>query len=238
MKKLLLLSQIVFVCYAVQAQVQHSGWLATFHTIKLDKKFSLHFDAQLRSTDKIEHIQSLLLRPGVNMRVTKFLTASLGYGYILNRRTVGTVVDYLPEHRIWQQAILQHKIKNIGVAHRFRFEERWLSQAAVQGNDLKVDGYKQAFRLRYFVRGLIPFTAGQNFTKGPYLALQNEIFLNTGNKKAVNGKTFDQNRAYAAIGYRLHEKLDVETGYMNQYIDRAASFTNNHVVQVALYTRL
>jgi len=92
--------------------------------------------------------------------------------------------------------------------------------------------------LRYFIRGIIPFTKQPEFSRGLFLALQNEVFLNTGNKTAVNGKIFDQNRLYAAIGYRLPGKIDIEAGYMNQYTVTPASFINNHIAQIAVYKRL
>jgi hypothetical protein len=76
------------------------------------------------------------------------------------------------------------------------------------------------------------------FEKGWFAALQNEIFFNTGGYSST-GKTFDQNRAYLAAGYRLSSQLDLEMGYMNQYISGAGqASTNNHILQVATYLRL
>jgi hypothetical protein len=144
----------------------------------------------------------------------------------------------LPEHRIWQQAVFNHKLKSLSIGHRLRFEERFISKATARNNELETAGYDPAFRFRYFVRSIIPFSNQSSFSKGLFFALQNEIFLNTGNKEAVNQKTFDQNRLYSAIGYRLTGKTDVEAGYMNQYISTRSSFTNNHIVQLALYKRL
>ena len=69
--------------------------------------------------------------------------------------------------------------------------------------------------------------------------MQNEVFVNIGNTANVNGKFFDQNRLYLAMGYRLCTSFDLEAGYLNQYISgRNSAFTNNHVLQVAGYLRL
>lgn len=224
--------------FASEAQVQFSGWLASFNTFGISKKLSLHFDGQLRSTDRWHNVQTLLLRPGLNVHLSKQLILTAGYAFVDSRRTVGNLSSLLPEHRIWQQATVNHKIKTVAVAHRLRFEERFLSKAKAVNNNLEADGYNQAFRLRYFLRNIVPFNGKADFKKGWFGALQNEVFLNTGNKTTVNGKTFDQNRLYAAVGYRLNAKIDLETGYMNQYTNTATSFTNNHIVQVAVYKRL
>ncbi len=240
MKKLRLLLCVLLLLSitGVNAQTQFSGWLASFNTIGLNKKLSIHFDAQLRSTDKLEQVGMLLLRPGLNYHFTKSFTATAGYAFIDGRRAIGNVSGLLAEHRIWQQAIYSHKLGSIAVAHRGRFEQRFLPKTVVQNNELEADGYNQAYRFRYFIRNIVPLTKGPAFTKGVFLAVQDEVFLNTGDKSAVNGKTFDQNRLYGAIGYRLPGKVDLEAGYMNQYISGRSGFTNNHIAQIAVYKRL
>lgn len=220
-----------------QAQVQHSGWIASFNTFKLNARWSLHFDAQLRSNDDLENIQTVLLRPGLNYHFKKGML-SAGYAAVFNRRTAGGYASLLAEHRTWQQAILNTPFKNIAIAHRFRFEQRFIPQAVVRNGDVETGDHATAYRFRYFIRNIIPLVRAPKFTKGPFAAVQNEVFLNTGDKAAVNGKTFDQNRLYLAVGYRLQNKLDLEAGYLNQYIEGRSGFTNNHVVQLAVYKRL
>lgn len=237
-KRVLFIFLMVIFFSALKAQPQFTGWLASFNTFKLNNKLSLHFDGQLRSSDDLEAVQTILLRPGLNVHVHKAWVLTGGYAYIANRRNVGNLSELLPEHRIWQQALFNHKVKNIAIAHRFRFEERFIAKSKVMNNELETGGYDPAFRLRYFLRGIIPFTQESSFSKGLFFALQNEVFLNTGDRSAVNGKTFDQNRLYAAFGYRLPGKLDLEAGYMNQYTSTRASFVNNHIAQIALYKRL
>ncbi len=76
-----------------------------------------------------------------------------------------------------------------------------------------------------------------SFSKGVFAALQNEVFFNLQNKSKLNDKFFDQNRAYLALGYRVNPRLDLEAGYLNQYVDGLSSNTVNHAGQLALYTR-
>jgi hypothetical protein len=123
-----------------------------------------------------------------------------------------------------------------------RLEQRHLPRPRVEDNSLIADGYLQASRVRYFTRGLIPVgQAGKTgvFNKGYFAAFQNEVFVNMGDASAVNGKVFDQNRAYLAAGYRSSKQFDIELGYMNQYISTAdGGSQNNHILQFATYLRL
>lgn len=222
---------------ATLAQTQHSGWLASFNTIKLNDKFSLHAESQLRITDNADQIQTLILRPGLNYHINKSLTITGGYAFIPNRRTIGKTASLLSEHRIWQQLLYNQKISTVSVSHRLRFEQRFIPKAKLAGTELNTNGYDKAYRLRYFIRNIVPLVKQETFNKGWFVALQNEVFLNVGNKSAVNGRFFDQNRAYGAIGYRVSKKFDVEAGYLNQYSKTRNSFANNHVFQIAFYRK-
>lgn len=224
----------------LEAQTQFTGWLASFNTFKTGAKTSVHADVQWRSSDEFKHTQTLLLRSGLNFHLNKKLILTTGYAFIQNRRTIGSVSGYAPEHRIWEQLLYNHKIKSLSVTHRFRLEQRFISGTRVVNNELENNGSLYANRFRYFIRNLLPLVSKQQtFSKGLFAALQNEVFVNFGNKSNVNGKFFDQNRLYLAIGYRVNPSFDLETGYINQYIEgRNAAFTNNHVWQLAGYLRL
>lgn len=220
-------------------QSQFSGWLAAFNTFKTGKKTSLHADVQWRSSHELKHTQTLLLRSGLNIHITKQIIVTGGYAFIHNRRVINNVSGYAPEHRIWEQLLYNHKLKSILVSHRFRLEQRFISKTVVQNNELKNDGSVYANRFRYFIRNVLPFQQEKTFSKGMFAALQNEVFVNIGNSANINGKFFDQNRLYLALGYRLHSSFDLETGYLNQYVSgRNGAFTNNHVLQLAGYLRL
>jgi len=220
------------------AQVQQSGWLASFNTFRLTHKTSIHFDAQWRSSDRLRHMQTLLLRTGLNYKISPITTLTGGYAYISNRKSVNGITGYSPEHRIWQQALVAYKVKNIAVAHRFRLEQRFMGRPKVENDRLVNEGSNYASRFRYFTRNIIPF-ARKDFHKGVFAAVQNELFLNFGNTQTVNGKTFDQNRLYLALGYKVHSRFSFDFGYLNQYINgRDNAFVNNHIIQLAAYTSL
>lgn len=224
------------------SQTQFSGWLATFNTYKTGKKTSIHNDIQLRSSDDIKHMQTFLFRAGLNVQVRKNMIATAGYAYISNRRVItnvsGSVSGYAPEHRIWEQFIISHKIKTVATSHRFRLEQRFISKSKVVNNELENDGHVYANRFRYFIRNVLPLKKQESFKKGMFIGLQNEVFVNIGNTANVNGQFFDQNRLFVSTGYRINPKMDVEMGYLNQYVEGRISNTHNHVLQLGTYLRL
>lgn len=246
-RNLFITSLLLFSIHRATAQAQFAGWIADFNTFKINTRLSLHSDFQLRSNDQLAHVQTLLLRAGLNYHVNKKLVLTGGYAYIHNRSILAGIRGYVPEHRIWEQLLFTHPLtvgsgihaKKGTLAHRLRLEQRFIPTPVVRNNELKKDGNVYANRLRYFIRDVTPLVPQSATGKAPFLALQNEVFVNIGDQSAVNGEFFDQNRAYIALGYRFHQQFDAEVGYMNQYINgRGKGFTNNHIVQIATYVRL
>jgi hypothetical protein len=239
----LVVSCLLLAAQSTQAQqVQYSGWFASFNTIKLKGKWTLHAELQLRSTNQMAQFQTLLPRVGLNYQVRRNHVATAGYAYIPNRYRAGAADGLVAEHRWWQQYIINQPLsKSVVLQHRFRLEERWLPNVVAVGNELESIGSRFATRFRYFNRVVIPMHQQLGaFSKGFFAAVQNEVFINTTHRSHVNGYWFDQHRFYIAMGYRLSKKADLETGYLNQYIKAADSKPNtvNHVWQLAVYTRL
>ena len=226
--------------FTAQSQSRFSGWLASFNSIKTGKKTSIHADFQLRSSDQVQQIQTILLRSGFNYHLKKNSVLTAGYAYILNRRPLNILSAYGHEHRIWQQFLVSHAIKRNQISHRFRVEERFLERVtSTNGTSFFRDGYDYSTRFRYFIRDIVPFNNDPVFTKGLFAALQNEVFLNITDRNKVNGKFFDQNRFYIATGYRFSRQFDLELGYMNQHISGInKNSINNHILQLASYLRL
>jgi len=243
MKRIFLAAFFCVITFPLFAQTvnQNTGWFMFVNSTKFNDKWGMHFDLQLRSEDKWDGLRNLLVRPGVTYYINKNSNATLGYlftqTYLPEMYPVfapGTT-PYTPkftltEHRIWQQYIYNHQPwKNAVLSHRFRLEQRFIER---QTDDL----FSQ--RLRYFFRLVQPLQKQDaGFTKGMFVALQNELFFNIQNNDDLNGSAFDQNRAYLAAGYRFSKKMDIEAGYLNQAINRKTSNTINNVVQLAVYTR-
>jgi hypothetical protein len=209
-----------------------SGWASWFHTQRFSKHWGASFDAQFRSAHHADYLKNVLLRPNINYYFDGNKSATLGYAYVsANGRTAAGNKTLRHENRFFEQFIITQKVGiNTAISHRFRLEQRFLGATATQQ-----DVFSQ--RVRYFVRGIVPFNKETTFTNGTFLALQNEVFANVQNKAKVNNHVFDQNRAYLALGYRINKRVDIEAGYLNQYIQQTQTYTINHIAQIALYTR-
>lgn len=213
-----------------QTAKQNTGWFLFLNSTRLNEKWGLHLDVQLRSADQWDGVRNTLVRPGITYFINKSSNATVGYLHVNTYfKQDGASNNTLTEHRIWEQYIFAHKIKPVFVQHRFRLEQRFIETT---GNDI----FSQ--RLRYFFRAVLPVLETKAaFAKGPFVALQNELFFNIQNKAKLNGEVFDQNRAYGAVGYRFSKKVDLEAGYLNQFVNGAVSNTMNNALQIAVYTR-
>jgi hypothetical protein len=237
---LLVVIHLVGVSAGFAQQVTHTAWFASFNTIGLSGKWGLHLDVQLRSTDDIEQLQTFLFRPGINYATRKNHVATMGYAWIPNRFADPADNALLAEHRIWQQYIINQPIPSSAIQHRFRFEERFMPKPFLKDDNLETDGYDFSTRFRYFTRAVLPLNKTTNgFTRGWFGALQNEVFLNVSGTDYVNGKVFDQNRLYGALGYRVAKGFDIELGYLWQFVERRSGVqnTSNQVGQLAVYWR-
>jgi len=231
--RLTILALVVLMLPAVSlAQMQeNSGWAAWFNSYRVSDKVGIHFDGQLRTSDDFESLKNVLIRPGVTWFFDDTKNATAGYALIRTYQKLDGISDAdLTEHRIWQQFIYNQKVSRASLTHRFRLEQRFIGQ-------LSEDIFSQ--RLRYFLRAQVPLknNDGAPFSKGAFVALQNEVFLHLQNKDKLNGYLFDQNRAYAAVGYRFNPSVDFEAGYLNQASKGKQRSVINNVIQLAIYTR-
>jgi hypothetical protein len=233
MKKLFLLCLLaLFSSLKLFSQTnQQSAWVSWLSSYKTSEKWGVYWDVQVRSADDAEYLRTLIIRPGVSYYFNKSQNATLGYAFIHTFNRIDNIPDNdVTEHRIWEQFIQNHKISSVFALHRFRLEQRFIERQE------KEDLFSQ--RLRYTARFTVPLQKYEsNFEKGFYIALQNEVFLHLRNKKELNNSTFDQNRFLLAFGKRLSKKVDIDLGYLNQYVNKAAMDEKNHVIQIGINTR-
>jgi hypothetical protein len=238
--KFYLVSFIIISANLVQAQVsKFSGWSALVSTIKINPSVNIIFDAQIRSADQWREIETTIIRPGLSFRLNKKSSLSFGLALVNNHKIVAGVEDMVADNRAWQQWLLNQPLRVNSLQHRIRLEERSIPTIYAAGNELKKKDAKFNTRLRYFNRYASGFTKKGKLEKGPYWVIQNELFFNAIGSQFANGKLFDQSRTSVGGGWRFSSNLDIEMGYMLQYVEgRGKAFTNSHVLQLTSFLRL
>lgn len=235
MRKLYVLALVVFSFQfaAAQNDVIHDqndiNWLQTFNTIPINTKWSLHAEYQWRRTNGLKHWQQSLLRLGVNYKLNESLSIQTGYGFI----QTFPYGDYpvalngtFPEHRLYEQIAIRHKMKRLTFSHRIRIEQRWLCRKTAGLSGISNNWYF-LHRFRYQLR--LQHLFWQKNEKQLYGAGADELFIGAG-KNTVNGH-FDQNRLFLLIGYRINKKIALEAGYINQLLKQGRKVNNRSVLQ-------
>ena len=189
---------------------QLGGWYMYFWSIPgaendSQSRFGLQGDLQYRNWNVIGDLEQLLIRGGVTYRPQKVKgKLTLGYAHI-STGAFGDATDTAVEHRIYQEALLPHRVGGrLHLTHRFRYEQR-----IVETPDLRT-------RFRYALFLNIPLNSKELKQNSIYLALYDEVFINGQREIGAEAPVefFDRNRAYVALGYGLTDRMRMQFGYM------------------------
>lgn len=223
--------------FAVWSQPNAAAWGSVFVNGPYKNRWGLHLDAQVRSNERLDQLKTWLFRPGLQYQLNGRNTITLGYAYVHGFIKQPGIRAYSPEHRLWQQWLYLQPIRRFQLQHRLRTEQRFIGATRyLEGVGIPTASLF-ATRLRYFNRMIMPFSDKRPFKKGPFAAIQNELFLHLSGKNQLNGNTFDQNRFYLAMGYRPDKIWDVELGYMRRDVRTALNTVIQHTWQLAVYLR-
>jgi hypothetical protein len=217
---------MLFIKETAAQRYESGGWLFLSHSQKISDKFNVLADLQLRSADRFKYWNVLLSRTALSYEINKSHTVAVGYAYLGEWEKEDGTKTYSREHRIYEQYQYEFRLKRTEFTIRARLEQRFQ----------KDEGIIFSQRARAFASVQIPLRPGAEFENGPYLKIQNEIFLNVQNSKEVNGSIFDQNRPYGALGLRVNKKLDVEIGYMRWLQRESEGNLYRHTFQIMVMT--
>jgi hypothetical protein len=225
-----LVMMIPFVASAQTIQDNNlHAWFMYFGDHPLSDRWSIHLESQVRRANAGLTWQQLLIRPGVNYQLSKNVMLTAGYAYI-RTSPYGDVpaLKAFPEHRVFEQALIKHGAGKVILQHRFRLEQRLLG----------IDGWELRNRFRYMLRADIPLPVKTSKGKPFGIALYEEPFVHFGGNRGI--RYLDQNRAYAALTYKLSPFNRLEFGYLHQYIPQRNGIVSehNHTLQFAWFSNL
>ncbi|MFN7117408.1 MAG: DUF2490 domain-containing protein [Saprospiraceae bacterium] len=241
MKQHITLSIFLFISICLSGQNarqytnNNNAWIMYFGTHKFADKWSLHLEAQFRRHQLVTNPQQLLLRTGINYHLNPQAMLTLGYCFV-ETYPYGDfpVRATFPENRIWEQLQLKNQVGRFEWISRFRLEQRWSNLPVLQENIYEPGDAVYTNRFRLLNRFSLPFKGKTIEDKSLYLSVYDEFMINFGKNVGLN--IMDQNRAYAAIGYKIPKVGRLELGYMNQLIFKGDGIKveNNHTLQAGL----
>lgn len=197
--RLSFLKALLFSASALLAQEGGLGaWYMYFGQNRFHPKWSFHTEIQHRNHDVLPNVEQLLLRTGLYYHLKDNATVLAGYAYVPSYDEDDRFSDpKTTEHRLFQELQLNQKVGKIAFNHRYRLEERWVSDRFL-------------IRFRYRLMANIPLS--DKTKNAPFLAFYDEVFL------APGSSVFDRNRAYGALGYKFSSTASAQLGILNQQL--------------------
>ena len=173
----------------------------SFSTTDGASRWHYWFDAQARYFDLGSGANQYLVRPGIGYEIGDNLSAWAGYARLRSRNRSGNVSD---ENRYWQQLSWTAARWNSGtLSIRARLEQRSLSTGDDLGVVLRV--------LAKYVRSI-----GNDGKR--YLSVGIEPFIDLRDTDWRGDSGMAQNRTSIGVGWRVARELNIEAGYMNQFV--------------------
>ena len=245
MKTIILYFLPVLLTFSTLAQVPRihtnniNGWFVYNGDHKFADKWGVHLEAQWRANDFITKKQQLFFRTGINYHCSPNLFVTVGYGFA-ETYPYGefAVKAAFPEHRMYEQLQYKSVHGRFELVNRIRVEQRWSLLPTLQQGEYKPGDAVYQNRVRLNMKVSVPFRGKTIEDKSFYATANDEVFVSFG--KHVGYNTFDQNRLFVGIGYKIPKIGKIEVGYMEQTLFKAdgIKIENNHTFQFGLYSSL
>ena len=157
---------------------------------------------------------------------------ALGYS-LSERATIWAGYTYLPTQNVGKPSVQQ---QDVWPSFRYVMPTdfgTFTFRTLVESNFLPRNGDTVRVRPRQMIRFMHPF----EFEPRLSLITWDEVFERVNTTPAGGQSGFDQNRAFAGMGWSFNPNFRVELGYMNQYLDDAThtNTTMHHLVVGSLF---
>lgn len=237
MKKLILVIILIipeFLLAQKKVENQQLIWYGYYNALKFNENWSLNSEIQERQFYNPTAQHQLVFRSNLERKVFADWKASVGMTLFLQNPNTPNSESNLsvPELRPNIGFSNKQKIGFVTINHRYKAEARFFHDVE---NEKLVGGYRFSnFRLRYQLGLDFPIWKKEGNEK-LLLKIKDEIMFNAGNKIVKN--TFDQNRIYLAVNYKLNNSYAVELGYMNWFQQQKSGtdFYNRDILRFSIF---
>ena len=210
-------------------------WTRYHQTLRFSEKITWANEMDNRVFLSNFHQNQFIAHTHVHYSFTNLLETSVGGSYShINFANPATENGFVsPELRLFQEIYLRQSLSDEWkIQHRFRSEQRFFRK----NNGVELfDGYTYNGRARYQL--------AVAYVLAPKIELKfnDELMVNFGKNIVYN--TFDQNRTYVGVAYKIRPELTAELGYLkiisqrptgNEYVDRDnLRFTLFHTIHLS-----
>ncbi|WP_198290678.1 DUF2490 domain-containing protein [Methylophilus sp. 5] len=193
-----------------------------WHTLRLQGTlpaqnlyWNMDFNPRYRNEGK--HIDYLYYRPAIFYKPNPKTSLWLGHDTIIGHPAGKSAYH---ENRWWEQFQYQFDpIASITFTNRTRVEER------------EREGFHDVgYRLREMIKSSTPL---KNHSKLSFV-VSNELFINVDKTDWGARRGFDQNRFFVGLNWKITERCNLETGYLNQFVNKATHHLENHIINTTL----
>lgn len=233
----LMIALSFFKTNAQEAENYYSSWNTIDIGIKINYKWSINSEFNIRRTDFLEKWEQFIIRPFVHYKVSKELDLAFGYSYIDNNSfsDFRAPIDF-KEHNIFQQLTIKHPFSKFSLQHRLRFEERFKQNIIeVAPENYIIDGTNYRNRLRYKFQVTIPlkiFASNRKLN----LVLYDELHLDF--EDSFRPEAIDQNRMNISLSYRINDHIKIRSGYNDIYFVRSNTNSNNRIWETKIIYKI
>ena len=191
---------LILLPFLVIAQSGLGSWNIVNLNMKLDSKWNLFTESQLRSLSFYDEFHYYEIKAGFTYKIKPNFSVTSGFGSYNTYSEGGNFENPIKnkEIRTWAQVNLKNSYDYITFEHRYRAEQRFTS-----------NGYRNRFRYRLSV--LVPLEGKKFEPKSFYLSAWDEVFFT--DKEPF----FERNRFFIGAGYKFSEALAAQTGYIYQF---------------------
>lgn len=196
-------------------------WVQVNSQLPVTPRWAVVLEGQPRWNQNFTHYDQIVLRAGVNARVTPTLQVAAAYAVVPRRTVIGSVI----EHQAYQQVVVT--LPRLG---------KWSPQLRVREDQRFLDQWGDAaHRVREQLRITRVLPKWPSWT----MVLHEEGFYNLDRTERGPAPGWDQLRLYTGLQHAVSRNLAIEVGYMWQEVFRleTRSHRRNHNAMIQFQYR-